>query len=232
MGGILRTACTIALALPAAALATDAVPPVGGAAPHLRGRVLVFGNDYPELASVQEWHGVTVIEVWLDASGRPYACTVVHSAGRKDMDERACQIGNSRLRFTGARDEQGRPIPSTTRQWVPWFAGMKELEAPADIDMVVLIARLPGHDIPVTTIRRVEQADGTIESCAVEKQGPFPALDVLACPATANNRMGRTPPKDEAGHPIRALRTYRIAFTDKPIQPAAGSCKPATGCSR
>jgi TonB family protein len=216
------------LALPAmaalgfAAICAAAEPssPAGGAGPHQRDGFATWGAaDYPLMERMQGRQGVSVVELAIDVSGEPYACSVVHSTGRKEMDKRACEISQQRMHFTPARDEQGRAIPSASRSWFVWRIDEDaKLQVPTDVDMLARVARMPpGLKDPVIAIRRVERADGTVESCAVETPSTSPALDRLACLATAGNAMERKPLKDATGAPIRGLRTYRIAFTDQPI---------------
>lgn len=67
-------------------------------------------SDYRRIASNRLPRGSVVITFRVDSDGRPSDCRLVRSSGDSRVDEAICPIAVQRLRFSPARDPQGRPV--------------------------------------------------------------------------------------------------------------------------
>ena len=70
-----------------------------------------FGPDaYPDAALRAQAQGRVVARLTVGADGRVSACEIVTSSGNSDLDSTTCRIARSRVRYTPAKDQDGRPI--------------------------------------------------------------------------------------------------------------------------
>ncbi len=80
-----------------------------------------FGDDaYPQSAIRAEAQGRVVARLTVGTDGRVSGCDVQTSSGNSDLDSTTCRIARSRVKFTPAKDENGRPIASTYPLSVRW----------------------------------------------------------------------------------------------------------------
>lgn len=178
--------------------------------------------------------GDVAVDISFDPVGKIYRCDVVRSSDNKRLDSDSCAAVRRNAPFLPARDERGQSIASVARIDLNWgltetivtnsnFSPFPVHAAPSAqwvrFDMVGRLRAMPldAKDPTVVGIRRVEGPDGSIESCAVDVPSGVTAIDNFACRATATNSFGRKPAVDADGHPIRAMKTYLIAFTTRAI---------------
>lgn len=114
----------VANAPPPAPLPRREVPPIDPTrrSTPLKGdpRTAFNADDYPAAALRAEEQGRTVARLFVDASGTPTACTIVHSSGSRSLDQATCRVAVARVRYEPARDERGVPIPAETMLPVRW----------------------------------------------------------------------------------------------------------------
>lgn len=80
-----------------------------------------FGDDaYPPAAIRAQAQGRVVARLTVGIDGRVSDCQVTASSGNSDLDSTTCRIARSRVRYTPAKDEAGRPIASTATLPVRW----------------------------------------------------------------------------------------------------------------
>jgi periplasmic protein TonB len=68
-------------------------------------------GDYRQIAVGRLPAGRAVVSLQLNAEGVPTGCRVARSSGDAYVDAGLCPLATRRLRFSPARDDQGRPIP-------------------------------------------------------------------------------------------------------------------------
>jgi len=77
---------------------------------------MVFSaDDYPADAMQAGAEGTAVVDLRIDAGGRPRSCRIVQSSGNQSLDLATCRIMLIRARFTPARDSNGNPVEDTFR---------------------------------------------------------------------------------------------------------------------
>ena len=108
---------------------------------------LLTSDDYVTRAAGLGKSGYTVVEVLVDATGKPQTCGVAATSGSKDLDVRACAAAVLRGKYTPAADEKGLPMYGVHRLRVRWVlesffdgaAGTPKWPA----DLVLEVAKLP-----------------------------------------------------------------------------------------
>jgi protein TonB len=60
------------------------------------------------------------VEFVVDVHGRVPSCTVTHSSGYDELDQRTCQLIEQRFRFKPGREADGTPFQSTITQFEEW----------------------------------------------------------------------------------------------------------------
>jgi TonB family protein len=93
---------------------------VGAQGPRGNLQSLFRGEDYPLEALRSEDEGTVGVTLQIDATGRVINCAVASSSGSKSLDAGTCKILRERASFSPARDETGKPIPSSYSQRVTW----------------------------------------------------------------------------------------------------------------
>lgn len=161
--------------------------------------------------------GIAFVMLTLDPVGRPIHCAVAKSSGFRALDSKTCATLTHYARFLPARDESGQPVASAYPTAMRGGVGVSG--APGYmIDMSVEVSKLPSDTVqPVAAVRQVLAADGTLESCEIERSSGSDKLDRLACrQAEGLAKLG--PVKDAGGAPVRTLRVSRILFVERPRQ--------------
>lgn len=80
-----------------------------------------FGADvYPPDAIRAQAQGRVVARLTVGADGRVSGCDITASSGNASLDSTTCRIARSRVKYTPAKDEAGRPIASTATLPVRW----------------------------------------------------------------------------------------------------------------
>jgi protein TonB len=74
----------------------------------------ISNMDYPAAALRAGEEGIVEYEVRIGADGRAERCTILVSSGSAILDMTTCRLIQTRVRFTPARDADGRP--TTDRQ--------------------------------------------------------------------------------------------------------------------
>lgn len=77
-------------------------------------------NDYPASALRREEQGVTRFRVVVSSDGRPLNCEVTASSGSKLLDDKTCDLVESRARFEPATNDAGERIVGTYSNAVRW----------------------------------------------------------------------------------------------------------------
>ncbi|HEX4846885.1 MAG TPA: energy transducer TonB [Novosphingobium sp.] len=159
--------------------------------------VWVQQSDYPPAALREEREGNTGFRLYVDATGRPTACTVTSSSGSPDLDETACEMMMLRARFKPARDSKGLPTAGTFASRVRWVL-------PRDPE-----AYAPGERVLTFYI----QPDGLVTNCQETLNGEIvvPGQSGIRSPCIGGLRM--TPPVDAAGKPVRKKVVIRQTLT-------------------
>lgn len=80
-----------------------------------------FGPDaYPASAQRAGEEGRVVAKLTVGTDGRVTDCVVTTSSGSSALDSATCRIARSRVRYTPAKDQDGRPIQSNATIPVVW----------------------------------------------------------------------------------------------------------------
>jgi TonB family protein len=69
-------------------------------------------NSYPAAAKRNGEQGRVTVELAIDNTGVPVACTLVSSSGSASLDAATCDLALANARFIPAKDARGRPIAS------------------------------------------------------------------------------------------------------------------------
>ena len=93
-----------------------------GRASEARGSVagLFRADDYPGGAAARGAQGSVDVRLGIGTDGLVRSCTVVHSSGHADLDERTCKVLRERARYQPARDARGRPAPDSQTVRISW----------------------------------------------------------------------------------------------------------------
>ncbi|MDV3456960.1 TonB family protein [Sphingomonas sp. HF-S4] len=178
---------------------------------------LLTSDDYVTRAAGLGKSGYTVVEVFVDATGKPHTCGVAGTSGSKDLDLRACAAAVRRGKYTPAADENGVPVHGVLRLRIRWVLE-SFFDSPAGIpkwpaDLVLEVAKLPEgrKSVTVELVYFVDE-QGQIQRCSVQQSSGFQAFDTSAC--AAMTKLQRYPPaKDKADKIWPVVRTQRIEFT-------------------
>ena len=106
-----------------AAAAAAAAAPAGGHKPQRPGGSLASYftvGDYPAEARRKREQGTVGFRIAIGPDGRVAACDVTASSGSASLDETTCRLVRQRVRFTPARDAQGRPTGDSKDLEVVW----------------------------------------------------------------------------------------------------------------
>lgn len=178
---------------------------------------LLTSDDYVTRATGLGKSGFTVVEVLVDATGKPQTCGVAATSGSKDLDLRACAAAVLRGKYTPAADENGLPMYGVHRLRVRWvlqsfFDGTAPTpKSPADL--VLEVAKLPeGRKSVNVALAYLVDEQGVIQRCSVLESSGFQAFDSGAC--SAMTKLQRyAPAKDKADKVWPVIRTQRVEFT-------------------
>ncbi|WP_420142474.1 energy transducer TonB [Sphingomonas sp.] len=78
-------------------------------------------SDYPRQAGEAGIGGTVSVRYRVNIDGRVSDCRVTASSGNVALDETTCRLIERRFRFDPARDEDGRPVPSTIVENHSWL---------------------------------------------------------------------------------------------------------------
>lgn len=90
-------------------------------------RSWIVADDYPAWALKTEAEGTVQIALSIDATGRPDGCLVRKSSGNSDLDVLTCTLLQQRAKFSPAKAESGRAVPSQFVQKVRWAIPREKL---------------------------------------------------------------------------------------------------------
>lgn len=76
--------------------------------------------DYPAEARAERRQGTSVVLLTVGTSGRVTDCTVSRTSGSLDLDQHACALSISRMRFKPAVAADGNPVQATYQYAVGW----------------------------------------------------------------------------------------------------------------
>lgn len=178
---------------------------------------LLTSDDYVTRAAGLGKSGFTVVEVLVDAAGKPQTCGVAAKSGSKDLDLKACAAAVLRGKYTPAADENGLPMYGIHRLRVRWVLesffepSARTPKSPADL--VLEVAKLPeGRRSVTVALAYFVDEQGAIQRCSVLQSSGFEPFDTRAC--SAMTKLQRyAPAKDKADKPWPVVRTQRIEFT-------------------
>ena len=178
---------------------------------------LLTSDDYVTRAAGLGKSGYTVVEVLVDATGKPQTCGVAATSGSKDLDVRACAAAVLRGKYMPAADEKGLPMYGVHRLRVRWVlesffdgaAGTPKWPA----DLVLEVAKLPeGRRSVAVALAYFVDEQGAIQRCSVLQSSGFHSFDTGAC--SAMTKLQRyAPAKDKADKAWPVIRTQRLEFT-------------------
>lgn len=77
-------------------------------------------NDYPHDAVTKGEQGYVGALFWVETDGRARNCEIIESSHRKLLDDRTCEVIQTRARFEPALDSQGKTIRSPLYQRIRW----------------------------------------------------------------------------------------------------------------
>ncbi|MFT3978173.1 MAG: energy transducer TonB [Sphingomonas bacterium] len=77
-------------------------------------------DNYPPEALKHGWEGTVSIHVKVGADGTVKECQVSQTSGHDVLDNAACRIFLTRVRYRPATNERGEPIDSYTDTKVNW----------------------------------------------------------------------------------------------------------------
>lgn len=92
----------------------------GRGLPPRRIRGSLADADYPRAAWEAGIGGTVSVRYRVGVNGRASDCIVTRSSGSPALDETTCRLIEKRFRFDPARDENGRPVPSTIIENHTW----------------------------------------------------------------------------------------------------------------
>ncbi len=102
-------------------------------------------EDYPRRAVMAEVEGSVVVEIAVDPTGAPTACSPIEiETPGFGLEDATCKIWMQRARFSPARNASGVAIPGTVRAQHNWVLAEHEPEPPAP-------AIAPANPVPRTT---------------------------------------------------------------------------------
>lgn len=183
----------IGLSLAPASQAQTAPKPVGSIGQQL------LANSYPPAALRVGAEGRVIVSLTIDASGYVRRCDIEETSGNADLDAGTCR-NVQRVRFTPARNEQGRAVPGRYRLPVRW--SLPKIAPSGAVEGQTLVKAL-------TEVRIAP--DGTIMSCKVlERVGLRPdAID--PCREDAPGKRDRVLVRD--GRPTGYTLTKSAEWT-------------------
>lgn len=196
------------------AMAVQAV--FAGAEPVDHSGLWITQDDYPAEALRQLKDGVVEIDVSIDQVGNPARCRVIRTSGTPVLDQTACAAILKRGRWKPTLDDAGKPVFATYRRKVKWVhpdgPRAKDVSGELSTDMEVEVAKLPVEpDRAQVTVRQIQSANGTAESCKVVVPSASPVLDRAACQLAAP-LASIDPIADIAGNRVRGVRWRTIRF--------------------
>lgn len=169
-------------------------------------------DDYPQAELMQERVGTTEFDLMIDVTGRPVHCIVTRTSNSRPLDSAACAALLRSARFHPARDESGTVVPGVWSDSVTWAGSSEDAGSyyqENKADLIVHVMQLPGGEARhMFKLRRVQGADGSIESCVVE-EGGNPSLEAALC-AKARTELRAAPILDAAGAATRGVRVYEV----------------------
>jgi protein TonB len=178
---------------------------------------LLTSDDYVTRAAGLGKSGYTVVEILVDATGKPLTCGVAGTSGSKDLDLRACAAAMLRGKYTPAADENGLSMYGVLRLRVRWVLA-SFFDPPAGTpkwpaDLVLEVATLPeGRRSVAVELAYFVDEQGAIQRCSVLQSSGVQAFDGRAC--SAMTKLQRyAPAKDKADKAWPVIRTQRIEFT-------------------
>ena len=81
----------------------------------------ITDRDYPRSLSEAGISGTVSVRYRVGLDGHASGCLVTRSSGSDALDMLTCQLIERRFRFRPARDEEGRPVPSTIVENHSWI---------------------------------------------------------------------------------------------------------------
>lgn len=88
---------------------------------YLRGRLV--NSDYPRAARAAE--GSVTVSFTVETDGSVSGCRVTESSGNADLDATTCRLIERRLRYSPARDAEGRAVADVTGWRQDWWIGRR-----------------------------------------------------------------------------------------------------------
>lgn len=178
---------------------------------------LLTSDDYVTRAAGLGKSGYTVVEVLVDATGKPLTCGVAATSGSKDLDVKACAAAVLRGKYTPAADENGMAMYGVHRLRVRWvlesFFDPASRVPKSPADLVLEVAKLPeGRRSVAVALAYFVDEQGAIQRCSVLQSSGFPAFDTLAC-STMTKLQRYAPATDKSDKAWPVVRTQRIEFT-------------------
>ena len=182
----------------------------------------IIPDDYPLDAFNAGKEGTVEIEISVDEQGHAARCRIVRSSGTASLDQTACAAVARRGSWEPTRDEAGQSIFAIYRRRIVWaLPGSNTKPKLPMFDMEIDVAKLPiPRDQASVTVRQIQRADGSEESCTVVSPSPSDALNRIACRVAAP--LTKLDPIANAnGDLVRGARWRRIQFSEKGEQKAA-----------
>jgi TonB family protein len=181
------------------------------------GSELLTSDDYVTRAAGLGKSGFTVVEVLVDAAGKPQTCGVAATSGSKDLDLKACAAAVLRGKYTPAADENGVAMYGVHRLRVRWvlqsFFDIPAGTSKSPPDLVLEVAKLPeGRRSVAVELAYFVDEQGAIQRCSVLESSGFQAFDTGAC-STMKKLQRYAPAKDKADKAWPVVRTQEIEFT-------------------
>ena len=106
------------LLLAAAAQALPPAPPIATPPRIIAGNIV--HADYPPAALRRGAQGLTRSRITLDSNGAVTSCVPADTSGDQLLDLHACRLALGRMRFSPARDAEGRGVAATVILPVRW----------------------------------------------------------------------------------------------------------------
>lgn len=178
---------------------------------------MLTSDDYETRPAGLGKSGFTVVEVLVDATGKPQTCGVAATSGSNDLDLKACAAAVLRGKYTPAADENGLPMHGVYRMRVRWVLQSFFDGAPGSpkspADLVLEVAKLPeGRRSVEVTLAYLVNEQGAVQRCSVLQSSGFQTFDASAC--TAMKKLQRyAPAKDKAEKAWPVVRTQRVKFS-------------------
>ncbi len=174
-----------------------------------------FMQDYPMKAFERKWEGVTQFELLIAPDGKITKCTVVHSSGHDELDDKACFLTEKRVRFRPARDNSGQPVWGVYRSEVQWALPEHRVASTAAPDLEVSVNRLPEGAIepPAVKLAYAVDVQGNPSSCTMMPSSlKQPRVLVeLGCKELLQKVM-HAPVIGPDGQPVPAVKTGAVLF--------------------